>query len=50
VNANEVTDALALKAIKLIGRSIRHTVADGKDQKARTDISYGSYLAGLAFF
>ncbi|MFE3573034.1 iron-containing alcohol dehydrogenase [Lysinibacillus sp. NPDC059133] len=50
VNANEVTDALALQAIKLISGSIRTAVYDGQNKQARSDMSYGSYLAGLAFF
>ncbi|MGZ9585597.1 iron-containing alcohol dehydrogenase [Paenibacillus marinisediminis] len=50
VNASPTTDAMALHAIRLIGGSLRKAVADGKDQQARTDMSYGSYLAGLAFF
>lgn len=49
-NANPVTDGLALKAIKLINGAIRIAVKDGENKKARTDMSYGSYLAGLAFF
>lgn len=49
-NANEVTDALALQAIRLISRSIRKAVENGEDKEARIDMSYGSYLAGLAFF
>ncbi|MCP3763036.1 iron-containing alcohol dehydrogenase [Domibacillus sp. A3M-37] len=50
VNASPVTDALALQAIHLIGRSLRKAVEDGEDQRARTDMSNGSYIAGLAFF
>lgn len=50
INANEVTDGLALQAIKLISSSIRTAVHDGKNKQARSDMSYGSYLAGLAFF
>ncbi|MCE4044205.1 iron-containing alcohol dehydrogenase [Lysinibacillus fusiformis] len=50
VNANEVTDALALQAIRLISGSIRTAVLEGKNKQARSDMSYGSYLAGLAFF
>lgn len=49
-NANEVTDALAIKAIQLISASIRTAVRDGQNKQARSDMSYGSYLAGLAFF
>lgn len=50
VNANAVTDALALQAIRLISQSIRTAVHNGQDKQARIDMSYGSYLAGLAFF
>ncbi len=50
VNANEVTDALALQAMRLISGSIRTAVLEGENKQARSDMSYGSYLAGLAFF
>ncbi|MBM6601617.1 iron-containing alcohol dehydrogenase [Priestia megaterium] len=50
VNANPATDALALKAIRMISSSLRTAVENGKDKEARTQMSYGSYLAGLAFF
>ncbi|WP_059106154.1 iron-containing alcohol dehydrogenase [Shouchella shacheensis] len=50
VYANPVTNGLALQAIRLISRSIRQAVADGGDKQARMDMSYGSYIAGLAFF
>lgn len=50
INANPVTDALAIKAIQLISHSIRTAVYDGSNVQARTDLSYGSYLAGLAFY
>ncbi|HSI68062.1 MAG TPA: iron-containing alcohol dehydrogenase [Planococcus sp. (in: firmicutes)] len=49
-NANPVTDALALQAIRLISGSIRTAVADGENKDARSNMSYGSYLAGLSFF
>jgi len=49
-NANAVSDALALQAIRLISKSIRTAVNDGSNVPARTDMSYGSYLAGIAFF
>lgn len=49
-NASPVSDALALKAIRLISQAIRTAVEDGKNKQARIDMSYGSYLAGLAFF
>lgn len=50
VNASPTSDALALHAIRLIARSLRKAVEDGSDNQARTDMSQGSYLAGLAFF
>lgn len=50
VNANPVTDGLALQAIRLISGSIRTAVSDGGNKEARSDMSYGSFLAGLAFF
>lgn len=50
VNASPASDALALQAVRLIGRSLRPAVRDGRDRAARTDMSYGSFLAGLAFF
>ena len=48
--ASPVSDALALQAIRLISSSIRTAVHQGDDKEARTKMSYGSYLAGLAFF
>lgn len=50
VNASPTTDGLALQAIRLIARSLRKAVENGTDKQARTDMSNGSYLAGLAFF
>jgi alcohol dehydrogenase class IV len=50
VNASPTSDALALHAIRLIGRSLRKAVVDGKDVDARTDLGIASYMAGLAFF
>lgn len=49
-NSNEITDALAIKAIQLISGSIRTAVHSGENKQARSDMSFGSYLAGLAFF
>jgi len=48
--ANMVTDALAEKAMSLIGGSLEDAVKDGKNTKARTMVSEGSFLAGLSFF
>lgn len=50
INANYITKGLALYAITLITRSLRNAVQDGSDKVARTDLSYGSFLAGLSFF
>jgi alcohol dehydrogenase len=50
VNANDVTDALAEKAIKLAGESLYRAVRDGEDVQARQNMSTASYLAGLSFF
>ncbi|NLY49677.1 MAG: iron-containing alcohol dehydrogenase, partial [Firmicutes bacterium] len=43
------TQALALHAIRLIGRSIRKAVLYGDDARARDDMMMGSLLAGMAF-
>jgi len=50
VNANHYSDGLALQAISLISGSLREAVANGQDKRARTDMAYGSYIAGLSFF
>lgn len=50
IHASPTTDGVALHAIRLISRSLVRAVKDGTDKEARTDMSYGSYLAGLAFF
>lgn len=50
VQASPTTDGLALQAARLIDRSIRAAVENGEDQEARTNMSMGSYIAGLAFF
>ncbi|MCF7530067.1 iron-containing alcohol dehydrogenase [Neisseria lisongii] len=50
VQASPVSEALSLQAIRLISRALPQAYDCGSDQQARTDMSYGSYLAGLAFF
>lgn len=50
VNATPISEGLSLQAIKLISKSLVTAVRDGQNQQARIDMSYGSYLAGLAFF
>ena len=49
VDANPVTDAAAIQAIKLISQNLRTAVANGADVKARENMAYGSLLAGMAF-
>lgn len=48
IRANELTDGIALQAIKLISRSIRTAVYNGKELKAREDMAMGSLLAGIS--
>ncbi len=50
INADPITDQLALNAIELINQSLFNAYKNGEDQQARTQMSYGSYLAGIAFF
>lgn len=50
VNADPISDQFALKAISLITKALPIAYQDGNNIQARTDMSYGSYLAGLAFF
>ncbi|MCG7334729.1 iron-containing alcohol dehydrogenase [Sporosarcina sp. ACRSM] len=48
IRADELTDGIALQAIKLISRSLRTAVYNGKDLKAREDMVMGSLLAGIS--
>jgi 1,3-propanediol dehydrogenase len=47
--ANPITDALSLKAIKLISDNLRRAVAYGEDLEARGAMAYASVMAGMAF-
>lgn len=47
--ANTFTDAMAEKAMELIGRSIRSFVASRDNEDAACDMMLGSTLAGIAF-
>lgn len=49
VKANEVTDALALKAISLTKAYLERAVKDGADKEARRGMAQASTIAGLAF-
>lgn len=47
--ANPITDACAIKGIDLIQESLIEVYKKGSDKKARTDMCYAEYLAGMAF-
>lgn len=46
---NPVSDALAQKALGLLFPALERVYRDGKDLAARTDMSLGALLAGMAF-
>ena len=48
-DANPITDACALQAIRLIAKYLRVAVARGDDLEARDRMAYAQYLAGMAF-
>jgi alcohol dehydrogenase class IV len=48
-NNNPVSRALALEALRLLGRHIRTAVTHGADREARSGMLLGSMLAGQAF-
>ncbi|MHB1294943.1 MAG: iron-containing alcohol dehydrogenase family protein [Anaerolineae bacterium] len=48
IGASPVTDALAMRAIALAGRSLARAYAQGDDLDAREDMSMASLLAGMA--
>jgi len=47
--ASNFTDALAIEAMRLIVGSLRVAVSNGSDAKARSHMSEGALLAGIAF-
>ncbi|MCE2399671.1 iron-containing alcohol dehydrogenase [Candidatus Poribacteria bacterium] len=47
--AQPLTDALALKAIRLISGSLRQAWSDGENIFARSDMMLGASIAGMAF-
>lgn len=49
VQHGATSDALALEAIRLVAKSLRSAVADGKNIEARSDMMAASNLAGMAF-
>jgi alcohol dehydrogenase class IV len=48
IRANELTDGIALQAIRLISRSLRQAVYNPNDGKAREEMAMGSLLAGIS--
>jgi alcohol dehydrogenase len=49
VGRNDLGSLLALQAVEVITRSLEVAVRDGGDLRARTDMAWGSLLAGMAF-
>lgn len=49
VKAGAYTDALALKAMRLIAGNLKTAVHDGADKEARNNLSEGALLAGISF-
>ena len=46
-NANEMTDALALKGLNLVSRHLLAAYRNGDDMEARTAMALSAYLSGL---
>ena len=49
VNATDITDMLAFRAMELLYHAIRSAYANGKNLEARSKMMEGSLLAGMAF-
>ena len=47
--ASPLTDSLALHAIRLISKSLRSSVANGRNLRAREEMAIAAFEAGLAF-
>ena len=43
------SNAVALEAIRLVGKSLAKAVENGRDLEARTDMCWAEYMGGLAF-
>lgn len=50
LNASPVSDAMALQAMRIIGKNLRTAVANGNDLEARSNMAIASSLAATAFF
>lgn len=49
LNASPVSDAMAMQAMKLIGKYLRTAVANGNDLEARSNMAVASSIASVAF-
>lgn len=49
LNAEPVSDAMGIAAIKMIGENLRTAVSDGGNLEARTNMALASTIAGAAF-
>lgn len=49
LNANPASDAMAMQAMKLIGKYLRIAVANGNDVEARSNMAVASSIASVAF-
>jgi len=49
LNASPVSDAMALQAMRLIGKYLRTAVANGNDMEARSNMAIASSIASVAF-
>lgn len=49
LNANPVSDAMGLAAIRMIGEHLRTAVSDGSNLSARSHMAVASTIAGVAF-
>ncbi len=47
--ATHITDACAVKAVKLVFENLEKSVNEGSDIVARDNMAYAQYLAGMAF-
>ncbi len=50
LNASPVSDAMALQAMRIIGKNLRTAVANGSDLEARSNMAIASSMAATAFF
>ncbi|MBR0598077.1 iron-containing alcohol dehydrogenase [Sinanaerobacter chloroacetimidivorans] len=50
LNASPVSDAMALQAMRMIGKHLRNAVANGNDIEARSNMAIASSIAATAFF